>query len=282
MQFLVNLEAIDPGIFQVVEDKANGSPLLSLLAGEVSGLIPFQPGTRSKMQRLELAVVYIRQGRVKFVDSDRMRQLFNHLISFPTVANDDDVDAFTQLVITHFMQKNMFIYSGTFTEQNVVREVEDSEYTQTYYGVTESGGIYFALEIIHNQTKDTFTVASEHKFNSLPELSAFLKGLIPGTMIYDCSTNQQILNLVQYLYGAYEFTDDNIIVSTSIIKGGFAKGKILVMSDCTNTILDIMRWRSPNKEFKNLPNDYDITTERVARCVRGVVTMVKGGSNFWM
>lgn len=281
-EFLINLEAIDPSIFQVVEDKANGSPLLQMLAGVVAGLIPFQPGTRSKMARLELSVVYLRQGRVKFVESERVAELCRHLMSFPTVANDDDVDAFTQLVITHFMQKNMFIYSGVFTSQNIIQKPHDTEYCNYYFGVTESGGMYYALKIRHDQTKDIFTVAEEHKFPSVAELADFLKRIEPGTIIYDCSTNQQIINLTQFVFGMYEFDDDNILVSTSIIKGGFAKNKIQVLQECTTTVLDIMRWRSPNKEFKNIPTDYDITTERVARCVRGVVTMVKGKSNFWL
>lgn len=281
-EFLINLEAIDPSVFQVVEDKANGSPLLQMLAGEVAGLIPFQPGTRSKMARLELSVVYLRQGRVKFVESERVAELCRHLMSFPTVANDDDVDAFTQLVITHFMQKNMFIYSGVFTSQNIIQKPHDTEYCNYYFGVTESGGMYYALKIRHDQTKDIFTVTEEHKFSSVAELADFLKRIEPGTIIYDCSTNQQIINLTQFVFGMYEFDDDNILVSTSIIKGGFAKNKIQVLQECTTTVLDIMRWRSPNKEFKNIPTDYDITTERVARCVRGVVTMVKGKSNFWL
>lgn len=280
--FLTNLEAIDPSILQVVEDKANGSPLLSLLAGVVSGLIPFQPGTRSKMARLELAVVYIKQGRVKFVASERVAELCRHLMAFPTVAHDDDVDAFTQLVISHFMQKDMFIYSGCFTDSNIVKEAHKTEYWNYYYGVTESHGIYYALKIRHDQTRDIFTVMEEKRFPTVSALSDFLKSIEPGTIIYDCSTNQQILNLTQYVFGMYEFVDDNIIVSVSIVKGGFAKNKIQVLFGCSTTILDLMRWRSPNKEFKNLPSDYDITSERVARCVRGVVTMVKGGSNFWL
>ena len=281
-EFLINLEAIDGSILQVVEDKANGSPLLSLLAGVVSGLIPFQPGTRSKMTRVELAVVYIKQGRVKFVESERVTELCKHLMAFPTVAHDDDVDAFTQLVITHFMQKDLFIYSGCFTESNIVKEPHETEYWQDYYGVTESRGMYYAVKIRHDQSKDIFTVTEERAFPAVSALSDFLKSLNPGTIIYDCSVNQQILNLTQFVFGLYEFNDDNILVSTSIMKGGFAKNKIQVVLDCNTVILDIMRWRSPNKEFKNLPTDYDVTTERVARCVRGVVTMVKGGSNFWL
>lgn len=280
--FLINLEAVDSSILQVVEDKANGSPLLSLLAGTVSGLIPFQPGTRSKMTRLELAVVYVRQGRVKFVESERVAELCKHLMAFPTVANDDDVDAFTQLVISHFLQKDMFIYSGCFTDSNIVKEAHPTEYWQDYYGVTESRGMYYAIKIRHDQSKDIFTVTEERAFPVISALSEFLKSIKPGTIIYDCSVNQQILNLTQFVFGLYEFTDDNILVSTSIIKGGFAKNKIQVLLGCNTTILDIMRWRSPNKEFKNVPTDYDVTTERVARCVRGVVTMVKGGSNFWL
>lgn len=281
-EFLINLETIDPSLFQIIEDKANGSPLLSLLAGVVSGLIPFQPGTRSKMQRLELAVVYLRQHRVKFVESERVSQLCLHLKSFPTVAHDDDVDAFTQLVITHFLQKNLFIYSGVFTQQNIVPTVHETEYAANYFGVTERSGAYYAIKIRHDHTRDIFTVTEEHRFDSVSRLSDFLKSVEPGTIIYDCSTNQQIINLTQYVFGMYEFEDDNILVSTSIVKGGFAKNKIQVLQECTTTVLDIMRWRSPNKEFKNEPTDYDITTEFVARCVRGVITMVKGKSNFWL
>lgn len=281
-EFLRNLEAVDPCIFQIIEDKANGSPLLSKLSGEVSGLIPFQPGTRSKMSRLELAVVYVKQGRVKFVESERLREFANNLASFPTVAHDDDVDAFTQLVITHFLQRNTFIYSGTFTQTNIVTTQTPCEFFADYYGVTESAGVFYALRIRHDQTHDIFTVLEEHKFYSVSDLADFLKKVPAGTIIYDCSMNQQVLNLTQYVFGLYPFEDDNILVSVSTIKGGFAKNKIQILSNCSNTILDIMRWRSPNKEFKNLPTDYDITTERVARCIRGVITMVKGKSNYWL
>lgn len=281
-QFMINLETIDPSILQVVEDKANGSILLQQLAGTLAGLIPFEPGTRSKMARLELAVVYLRQKRVKFVKSERVDALCMHLTQFPTVHNDDDVDAFSQLVLCHFTQKDLFIYSGVFSSMNIVHSVHETEYEVNYYGVTESDGTYRAIKIRHDQTKDIFTVCEECRFNSVSELADFLKKLQPGTMLYDCSVNQQILNVTQYVFGLYAFDDIDILLSTSIVKGGFAKNKIQVLSSCTNTILDVMRWRTPNKEFNNLPTDYDIRSERLARCIRGVVTMVKGNSNFWL
>lgn len=281
-EFMINLETIDPSLFQIVEDKANGSVLLQDLVGVLSGLIPFDPGRSSKSARAELSEVYLRQKRVKFVRSERVDALCNHLIQFPTVTNDDDVDAFVQLVLTHFTQRNLFIYSGVFTSLNIIHIVHQTEYALNYYGVTESDGVYRAILIRHDQTKDIFTVCEEHRFGTVSALSDFLKKIKPGTMIYDCSVNQQILNTTQFVFGLYAFDDVNILVSTSIVKGGFAKGKIQVLSSCTNTVLDVMRWRSPNKEFKNLATDYDITTERLARCVRGVVTMVKGNSNFWL
>lgn len=281
-EFMINLEKVDPSILQVIEDKANGSVLLQDLAGVLSGMIPFEPGTASKMARLELAVVYLKQGRVKFVKSERVDALCLHLQEFPTVAHDDDVDAFTQLVLTHFLQKNTFIYSGVFTNQNIVESPHDTEFPCEYYGVTEDRGMFYALKIRHDQTKDIFTVVEESKFVSVALLSDFLKSIKAGTIIYDCSVNQQVINLTQYIFGMYGFEDDNILVSTSIVKGGFAKNKIQILGSCSTSILDVMRWRSPNREFKNLPTDYDITTERVARCIRGVVTMVKGKSNFWL
>ncbi len=281
-EFMMNLELVDPSILQVVEDKANGSILLQELATVLSGLIPFEPGTKSKMARLELAVVYVRQGRVKFVKSERVDALCRNLKDFPTVVNDDDVDAFSQLVLAHFTQKNAFIYSGVFSRQNLILGAHESEFSAVYYGVTEIGGTYCAVKIRHCQTTDTFTVMEEHRFNALILLADFLKAIAPGTIIYDCSVNQQIINLTQFIFGMYAFDDDDVVLSVDIIKGGFAKNKIQITMDCNRTILDVMRWRTPNVEYKNLATDYDILTEYSARCIRGVVTMVKGKSNFWL
>ena len=281
-EFMMNLEAVDKSILQVVEDKSNGSILLQELSGVVSGLIPFEPGTKSKMARLELAVVYLRQGRVKFVKSERVDALCSNLKDFPTVANDDDVDAFSQLVLSHFTQRNTFIYSGVFTRQNIVTEVHATEFQAFYYGVTEINGTYCAVKIRHDQNKDIFTVVEERRFNAVILMSDFLKEATPGTVIYDCSVNQQVINLTQHVFGMYEFDDDDVVLSVSIIKGGFAKNKIQILLDCNRTILDVMRWRSPNTEYQNLASDYNVLTERAARCIRGVITMVKGKSNYWL
>ena len=67
VNYVKELSNAYPGIIQVIEDKANGSPILQQLQETVSGMQSFQPGTQSKTQRLESATIYMNAGNVVLV-----------------------------------------------------------------------------------------------------------------------------------------------------------------------------------------------------------------------
>ena len=70
-----SLEIIDPGILQVIEDKANGAALLQDLSGVVNNLIPFSPKMDCKecktRQRADNLIENYSKGAV---DVDAMTQ----------------------------------------------------------------------------------------------------------------------------------------------------------------------------------------------------------------
>ena len=111
VEYVKALDTLYPGIIQVIEDKANGSPILQQLQDEVAGMQAFQTGTASKMQRLESASLYLESKNVVFVKtifnkstqqwefSEAIRNLIQRLLNFPFVEHDDIVDAFSMIVL---------------------------------------------------------------------------------------------------------------------------------------------------------------------------------------
>ena len=81
---------------KLIEDKANGPPVIRLLRDRVSGIIPVNP-RGSKEMRLRGYSPYVRSGNVYLLeDAPWLDDFKRELASFPRGANDDQVDAFTQ------------------------------------------------------------------------------------------------------------------------------------------------------------------------------------------
>lgn len=80
----------------IVEDKANGSPLISMLEREYHGINihPYKPLT-NKVEKFSLAVPYIKRGQVFFYNGiSKKEEMENELLKFPIGSiNDDIVDA---------------------------------------------------------------------------------------------------------------------------------------------------------------------------------------------
>jgi len=82
----------------VIEDKANGSPLIEILKKEVSGIIPYNPQV-SKTERARLSEPDFEAKQVllpvKDIATFDVDDFMHNLMAFPNAKNDDDVDATT-------------------------------------------------------------------------------------------------------------------------------------------------------------------------------------------
>ncbi|WP_022852070.1 phage terminase large subunit [Limisalsivibrio acetivorans] len=86
-----------------IEDKANGSAVISALGREISGLIPVQP-LGSKTSRAYVVQPLLEAGNVWLPEKGEwVQSLVEEAAAFPDGANDDMVDAMTQAL--NFMAK---------------------------------------------------------------------------------------------------------------------------------------------------------------------------------
>lgn len=80
----------------LIEDKANGSAIISTLKKQISGLKPINP-TESKIARAEAISIYIETGNVYIPENaPYIADLEDEIINFPAVDHDDQIDCMTQ------------------------------------------------------------------------------------------------------------------------------------------------------------------------------------------
>ena len=84
---------------KLVEDKANGPALMSMLAKRIPGIVPYDPGRIGKVQRLLAVAPLIEAGNVH-IPTDSLASWADEYIEehagFPNAAHDDLVDMTSQ------------------------------------------------------------------------------------------------------------------------------------------------------------------------------------------
>lgn len=282
-EYITNLQLVDPAIIQIVEDKANGAALNQDLAFDVPGIVPFNPGTKSKMQRLELASVYMQQGLVRFKRSDKIDELILHLKKFPLLEHDDMVDAFSQLVIYHFTQRHLGVYSGAFSYENIIDPPQRGEAERLFltYAATMKGDSIKVVGVSQDMHKDEYIVEKEFMFSSLQAYEDFCKTLRPGDVVYDASPQNRLSTLVTGVYNNTKFIDQDRDKSINILKTGFYKKRVKVSRDCKQTINDIARMRVTEGSREKGLDQTDTLDEGMSGCLRAVITAIKGYSLVW-
>lgn len=256
VQYVKGIDEAYQGIIQIIEDKANGTPILEQLQEELAGLQAFNPSTASKTQRLESASLYIKN--VVFVKteynnltnsyelSDALEHLKNRILSYPYVEHDDIVDAFSMLLLYVFKDKKYQVYGRSFTRDNLYHD--NSQYTGIYSNIffNREGDTWKVAEIgcdygIHSK----LIVKRELKFKSNIE-NAFkrIKEFADGkTLLIDCSSQTGLYGTNESgLYiERYEITDfDRSVTDLNL---AFDKNLILIHKDCVQTKLDIESFR---------------------------------------
>lgn len=103
---------------KLVEDKANGSAIISELQKTVSGIIPITP-KESKEARASAVTPFFEAGNVYIPDPDRtpwVSAFEAELFNFPAGAHDDQVDSMTQS-LAYFRNKAGFMLTPELMEQ---------------------------------------------------------------------------------------------------------------------------------------------------------------------
>ena len=94
-----------------VEDKANGPALMQILEDQVSGLIGWNPGRSSKVERAESVSALFEAGDVQLpINAPWKSEYVSELLKFPVDIHDDQVDCTTMaLLILHTPKKRRLI-----------------------------------------------------------------------------------------------------------------------------------------------------------------------------
>lgn len=289
IEYCENLASMYNGIIQVIENKANGAPVIQQLKDKLTGIQPFEPGSRSKTQRLESATLYMNAGNVVFVKnkksdvdgrwllSDDLTNLKNRLLSFPMVKHDDVVDAFSMLVLFAFLDKRNCVYDRSFNDSNIIT-IDDSIsslYKTTFFN--KEGDIWKVLVVAVKYSENTKLYATkEFSFRAGPEEGMKkLKELLPEDKVFiDCSYIDSMQGLFYdgvsvERYETYDFNKEVLDLSLA-----FSKKQVFISNECVLCKNDIEMFKyasSVGDEVK-----YRTTKDGFVACLRCAVKYYGG------
>lgn len=248
-------EALDnmyPGIIQIIEDKANGSPILQQLEDRLAGLQAYSPGTASKTQRLESATLYMESKNVIFVMdeydamtksyviSSELQNLIDRLLLFPLVAHDDIVDAFSMLVNFVFMDRRYMVYGRSFNNDNIIENIPDKLFKTVF--LNKNGDQWKACEIgiqFAERSKIFVTDCIEFKA-SMAEGIDKLKEWKPNmTVCIDCSQTEALFGLYSNSISFEHYNIDDFDKSVSQLNLAFSRKECFIHKSCVLVKNDI-------------------------------------------
>lgn len=281
VEYVRQLDTVYPGCIQIIEDKANGSPILQQLQDEVAGMQPYQPGTASKFQRLESASLYMISRNVVFVRtvwnkllnkwelSDSLQNLKKRLLDFPFVEHDDIVDAFSMLVLFVFMDKRYMVYGRAFNEKNMIHREDYPNATYDVVFFNKEGDIWKALLIgIDYGVESKLIVKKEIRFKAgmadgVKQLRAFAP---KHSLFIDCSATEALRGLVtkEVTVERYELEDyDKSVAQMNL---AFAKKLALIDVSCVLTKADVENFKFSKSKDENVK--YATTKDGFVACMR--------------
>lgn len=280
VEYVEQIDNVFPGTIQVIEDKANGSPILQQLQDKVAGMQAFQPGTASKFQRLESASLYMTSGNVVFVRtvfnkltqqwelSPALRNLRQRLLNFPFVEHDDICDAFSMLVLFVFMDRRNMVYGRSFNDENVVdADTIDSKYSTIFFN--KEGDTWKALEIKVRYGEKTKLIASrEVMFKaSLDDGLTKLKEFAPKkTVFIDCSATPALSGMHSKAVTVERYEIEDFDKSIAQMNLAFSNKSVLVDKHCVLTKVDVESFKFAKSKDENVR--YQTTKDGFIACMR--------------
>lgn len=278
VEYVTALDNIYPGIIQVIEDKANGAPILQQLQDEVPGMQAFQPGTASKMQRLESASLYI--NNVVFVKtvyneltqtyelSEDLRNLKTRLLNFPFVEHDDIVDAFSMLILFVFMDKRYAVYGRAFNDENIIKpNAMRYDYSTIFFN--KEGDSWKVLDIgVQYGAETKIVVLREDRFRaSIEDGLRLLREFGQGKKVYiDCSATEALQGVYARQQAIERYEIDDFDKSVGQANLGFSKKRIFVQNNCLWTKAEIENFKFSKSKDENVK--YITTKDGFIACIR--------------
>lgn len=288
VEYVKNLDTHYPGIIQIIEDKANGSPILQQLQDEIPGLQAYQPGTNSKTQRLESASLYMNSGNVVFVEDryDEMTSTYSYtqavsnlvtrLLNFPFIEHDDIVDAFSQLLLFVYMDRRYMVYGRSFNDANYYEELP---------AAATSGAIFFNKEgdlwkicdirVLYGETTKLY-VDRENTFKaSNKDGFAELRKFAPKTKVFiDCSDTEALYGLSDGNVYIERYAESDFDRSVGKLNLAFSKKLILVNRNCHRTKNDIENFKFSKTKDENVK--YISEKDGMVACLRIAIAYFGG------
>lgn len=89
---------------KLIEKKANGQATIDSLNREIGGFVAFDPGSKSKIERLQNCLPFFEAGNMYFPDesiNSEIDDLVEQLIRFPNTTHDDFVDTLSQYLLNY-------------------------------------------------------------------------------------------------------------------------------------------------------------------------------------
>ena len=282
VEYVKQLDTFYPGIIQVIEDKANGAPILQQLQDEVPGMQAFQPGTRSKMQRLESASLYMTSGNVIFVSTKRfnkatmteeyslspsLQNLTKRLTDFPFVEHDDIVDAFSQLLLFVYMDRRYMVYGRAFNDNNIVEYDQQFKYSTIFFN--REGDIWKICQIAieYGSTTRLYVVKEQRLKGSIKEGLTALKEFAPAKSVFiDCSQTEALYGMTDKAVSIEKYEIEDFDKSVSQLNLAFSKKLVLISKSCHLVKNDIESFKFSKSKDENVK--YATTKDGFVACLR--------------
>lgn len=290
INYVKALDSAYPGIVQIIEDKANGAPILQALQDVVPGMQAYQPGTNDKKTRLEMATPFMVSGNVIFVADEwdentgkyilapDLANLKKELLAFPFLQHDDVVDAFSQVVNFVFMDKKFAVYGRSFhSELNVVKAAPSSA-TWSNVFFNKEGDNWKALDIaVEFGAENKLYVLRETQFKAtiddgISKLKEFSNG---STVLIDCSAGEGLYGYFQDGVSIESYTADDFDKSVTDLSLAFSTRKILIIENCKMVKADIENFKFEKSKDENV-RKYRTQKDGFVACIRSAMNYYGG------
>lgn len=282
-----NLSDNTPMLTQIVESKANGEIIIQRLQGIIPGLIAYDPKSNSKGQRLEIAVsrmvsrnVYFMLNKVNELP-ERLKMLKDRLLSFPMVANDDIVDAFSQLVIHAFEEKQFSIFSSSISKYNVLARKPLTSRVDA--AITREGQLYKFLKFTYDNSSDSLWILEEDTFyaTEFDALARIQQLQIDVRTIIDATDEQVIYSaFMGKVRGMINYTDGRKLSQKMMqIQIGIGACNIKWDPNCVEFKRDLAVCAYDKNALKDGVERL-ATREGFVACLRAAIYFYKGAGEF--
>lgn len=285
VKYVEHLDEAYPGIIQVIEDKANGAPILQALQDTVAGMKAYNPGANSKMQRLESASLYMNnivfvknkydEQSKQYILNENLQNLKERLLSFPFVEHDDIVDAFSMLVLFVFIDKRYLVYGRSFNDKNLVKEIPTCDLTTFFFN--KEGDIWKMCEIgvKYGTTTYLYVIKEKRVKASIEEGLIELKKFLGGrTFAIDCSASTSLTGMYQQglTIERYEIEDfDKSVAQLNLV---FDKKLMLINENCKLVLSDIESFKFNKNKDDTI--SYSTNKDGFVSCLRNSIKYYGG------